>query len=72
MSEEERRKSDNEWSGSPLQMWSGLDPHGIQEIVIEFDTGDEEVLKPKARDEFKSYELQQTSVYLGVLAHQLQ
>lgn len=71
MSEEERRKSDNDWQGSPLQMWSGLDPYGIQEIVIEFDTGDEEVLKPKTRDEFKSYELQQTGVYLGTLAHQL-
>jgi hypothetical protein len=59
MSEEERRKSDNDWQGSPL------------EIVIEFDTGDEEVLKPKTRDEFKSYELSQTGVYLGTLAHQL-
>lgn len=71
MSEEERRKSDNDWQGSPLQMWSGLDPYGIEEIVIEFDTGDEEVLKPKARDDFKSYELSQTVVYLGTLAHQL-
>jgi hypothetical protein len=27
----------------------GLDPYGIKEIVIEFDTSDEEVLKPKLR-----------------------
>jgi len=52
-------------------MWSGMDPYGIQEIVVQFDTGDEEVLKPKAREEFKAYELQQTAVYMGTLAHQL-
>jgi len=52
-------------------MCSGMDPYGIQEIVVQFDTGDEEVLKPKAREEFKAYELQQTAVYMGTLAHQL-
>jgi hypothetical protein len=69
MSEEARQN--NDWQGSPLQMWSGIDPYGIQEIVIEFDTGDEEVLKPKAREEFKAYELHQSATYLGTLSHQL-
>jgi hypothetical protein len=26
-------------------MWYGMDPNGIKEVVIEFDTGDEEVWK---------------------------
>ncbi len=64
-------RQDNEWQGSPLQMWSGLDPHGIKEIVIEFDTGDEEVLKSRLREEFHSYELHQTATYLEILAQQL-
>lgn len=69
MAEEARQRQDNEWRGSPLQMWSGMDPYGIQEIAIQFDTGDEEVLKPKARDEFKAYELDQTATYFGTLSH---
>jgi hypothetical protein len=71
MAEEARESTDNEWRGSPLQMWSGLDPYGIAEIALEFDTGDEEVLKPRLRDEFKSYELIQAATYLDSLSHQL-
>lgn len=67
----EDARQNTHWQGSPLQMWSGMDPNGIEEIVVQFDTGDEEVLKPKAREEFKAYELQQAAVYMGVLAHQL-
>ncbi len=67
----EEARQDNEWHGSPLQMWSGLDPHGIKEIVIEFDTGDKEMLKPQLREEFHSYELHQTATYLEILAQQL-
>jgi hypothetical protein len=67
----EEARQDNDWQGSPLQMWSGLDPYGIKEIVIEFDTDDEEVLKPRLREEFHSYELHQTATYLEVLAQQL-
>lgn len=59
------------WEGSPLQMGSGLDPYGIAEIVIEFDTGDEEVIVPKLREEFGSYELIQAATYLESLSHQL-
>lgn len=69
MAEEARR--DGSWEGSPLQMGSGLDPSGIQEIVIEFDTGDSEVLRPKMREEYGSYELMQAATYLDTLSHEL-
>ncbi|MDX6379177.1 MAG: hypothetical protein QOI57_201 [Rubrobacteraceae bacterium] len=71
MAEEAGERPDKEWRGSPLQMWSGLDPYGIKEIVLEFDTGDEEVLKPRTRDEFHSYELHQAATYLDSLSNQL-
>ncbi len=71
MAEEARQRSDNEWQGSPLQMWSGMDPYGIEEIALQFDTGDEEVLKPRMRDEFGAYELIQAATYLDSLSHQL-
>ena len=64
MAEEARQRSDNEWQGSPLQMWSGMDPYGIEEIALQFDTGDEEVLKPRMREEFGAYELIQAATYL--------
>lgn len=67
----EEAKRSGEWQGSPLQMGSGLDPYGIEEIVIEFDTGDKEVLVPRLRDEFGSYELMQAATYLDSLSHQL-
>ena len=69
MSEEPTRQ--DYWEGSPLQMWSGMDPYGIKEIVIEFDTGDEEVLKPRMSEEFGSYELWQMATYLDSLSRQL-
>ena len=71
MAEEAKERTDHEWRGSPLQMWSGLDPNGITEIVLEFDTGDEEILKPRLHDEFHSYELIQAATYLDSLSHQL-
>ncbi len=71
MSEEARESTENEWRGSPLQMWSGMDPNGITEIVLEFDTGDEEILKPRLRDEFQSYELIQAATYLDSLSNKL-
>jgi len=71
MAEEAARSSDHRWEGSPLQMGSGLDPYGIKEIVVQFDTGEEEVLTPKLREEFRSYELHEASSYLETLARQL-
>lgn len=59
------------WEGTPLQMVLGLDPYGIEEIVIEFDTGDEEILKPRLREEFGAYELSQTATYIDSLSRQL-
>ena len=71
MAEEATERTENEWEGSPLQMWRGLDPNGITEIVLQFDTGDEEILKARLRDEFQSYELIQAATYLDSLSHQL-
>ena len=71
MAEEATERTENEWEGSPLQMWSGLDPNGITEIVLQFDTGDEEILRARLRDEFQSYELIQAATYLDSLSHQL-
>ncbi|MGH3148511.1 MAG: hypothetical protein ACRDTR_22245 [Rubrobacter sp.] len=60
---------DKQWRGSPLDVSEGtMDPYGIKEIVIEFDNGDEDVLSPKQREEFESYELQQMETYLDTLA----
>jgi hypothetical protein len=28
-----------QWRGTPLEMDRGMDPYGIKEIVLEFDTG---------------------------------
>jgi hypothetical protein len=58
-------ESDNRsWRGSPLEMEQGMDPYGIKEIVLEFDTGEEEIMRPKLRDEFGSYELHEAAHYL--------
>jgi hypothetical protein len=71
MAEEAKERTDNEWQGTPLQMWSGMDPYGVEEIAIQFATGEEEVLKPRLRDEFCSYELSQAAAYLEVISHRL-
>ncbi len=61
MTEEPRRE---EWRGTPLEMERGMDPYGIEEIAIEFDTGEEEVLRPRTREVFGSYELHEAATYL--------
>jgi hypothetical protein len=48
-----------------------MDPYGIKEVIIEFDAGDQEVLLPRIREEFQSYELHQTAAYLESLSNQL-
>ena len=61
---------DRNWRGSPLDMAeSGMDPYGIREIVIEFDSGDEDVFRPRRREEFGSYELHMMAAYLDSIAH---
>jgi hypothetical protein len=64
-------KPGEEWSGSPLDVSDGIDPYGIKEIVVEYDTGNEDILRPRLRDEYGSYELQQAAVYLGTLVAEL-
>jgi hypothetical protein len=59
-------ESDNEqqWRGSPLEMERGMDPYSIKEIVLEFDTGEEEIMRPRLREEFGAYELHEAVTYL--------
>ena len=65
-------ETDRNWRGSPLDMAeSTMDPHGIKEVVIEFDNDDEDILRPKQRDEFGSYELHQLAAYIDSLAHSI-
>lgn len=46
-----------------------MDPYGIGEVVIEFDSGDEDVFRPLLREEFGSYELHMMATYLDSIAH---
>jgi hypothetical protein len=63
---------DREWRGSPLDMVAaGLDPYGIREFVIEFDNGDQDIFRPRSREEFGSYELHMMGVYLDSIAHSI-
>ena len=63
---------DRHWRGSPLDVSeSTMDSYGIKEVVIEFDNDDEDILRPKRRDEFGSYELHQLAAYLDSLAHSI-
>ena len=65
-------ENDRHWRGSPLDMGgSTIDAYGIKEIVIELDDGDQEVFRPKLREEFESYELHQMAAYLDSIAHSI-
>jgi len=59
-----QREGEEQWRGTPLEMELGMDPYGIKEIVLEFDTGEEEIMRPKLREEFGSYELHEAAHYL--------
>ena len=67
----EEAASGGEWEGSPVQMGSGVDLYGIQGIMLEFDSGSQEILKPRIRKEFGSYELHQAATYIDSLTHKL-
>ncbi len=58
------QREGEKWQGTPLEMELGMDPYGIKEIVFEFDTGEEEIMRPKLREEFSSYELHEAAHYL--------
>jgi hypothetical protein len=62
-------QTNKEWRGSPLDMAGGMDPRGIREFVIEFDNGDQDVFRPRLREEFESYELHMMGAYLDSIAH---
>jgi hypothetical protein len=59
-----QREGAEQWRGTPLEMELGMDPYGIKEIVFEFDTGEEEIMRPKSGEEFGSYELHEAAHYL--------
>lgn len=58
------------WRGSPLDMdGSTIAAYGIKEVVLQFDNGDQDVFRPRLRDEFESYELHMMAAYLDSIAH---
>lgn len=57
---------DKEWVGTPLDA-EVVDPHGITEIVVEFDEG-EEVLVPRLDERFGSYDLYEAASYIHYLS----
>jgi hypothetical protein len=59
-----QREGSEQWRGTPLEMELGMDPYGIKEIVLEFETGEEEIMRPRLREEFGSYELYEAANYL--------
>jgi hypothetical protein len=65
-------ENDRQWRGSPLDMGgSTMDAYGIKEVVLEFDNGDEDVFRPRMREEFGSYELHMMAAYLDSIAHSI-
>ena len=63
--------ANKEWRGSPLDISdAGIDPQGIEEIVVEYENGDSDVFRPRRRDLFESYELHMMSAYLDTVAHE--
>ena len=61
---------DRQWRGSPLDLaGDSMDPRGICEVVIEFDNGDQDIFRPRRREEFRSYELHMMGAYLDSIAH---
>jgi hypothetical protein len=65
-------ENEKQWRGSPLDMsGSTVDAYGIKEVVIEFDDGDEDVFRPRMREEFGSYELHMMAAYLDSIAHSI-
>jgi hypothetical protein len=55
-----------EWVGTPLDT-DDIDPRGIEEIVVEFEEG-EEILTPKLNEIFGSYDLYEAANYIHYLS----
>ena len=62
-------ESTREWVITPLDT-EDVDPHGIVEITVEFDEG-EEVLTPKINERFGSYDLNEPARYIYVLSNHI-
>jgi hypothetical protein len=62
--EGELLENGREWTGSALDLRGNLEPHGIREIVIEFEGGDTDSFTSKLNDEFAAYELHQMAGYI--------
>lgn len=62
---------DREWTGTPLDLRGDMNPEGVQEVVIEFGNGNEDIFRPRQRDEFGSYELHMMAAYIDSLAHSI-
>lgn len=60
--------NESRWRGTPLDMREGMDPFGVQEVVIQYLNDDEDVFTPSRRQEFKSYELHQMAAYIDAMA----
>lgn len=54
-----------------MDMGENLDSYGIKELSIEYDTGDEDVFRPRLRREFGSYELHQMAAYIESIVPRL-
>jgi hypothetical protein len=48
-----------------------MDPYGVREVIIEFGNGDEDVFRPRQREEFASYELHMMAAYIDSMAHSI-
>lgn len=63
----EKTTMGREWSGTPLDMRDRMDPHGIKEIVVEYDGGESDTFTSKERKEFHAYELHQMAAYFSAI-----
>lgn len=62
---------DKEWTGTPMDLRGDMNPRGVEKVIIEFGNGDTDVFRPKQRDEFASYELNQMGAYIESMAHSI-
>ena len=62
---------DKEWIGTPLELRGDMNPQGVEKVIIEFGNGDTDVFRPKQREEFASYELNQMGAYIESMAHSI-
>jgi hypothetical protein len=62
--------SNREWVGTPLDT-DAIDPHGIVQIVMEFDEG-EEFIAPKMDEVFCSYDLHEAANFISFTSKHIQ